>query len=705
MFIDSGGKCGGALTQFPESCIEPDPCSQGAPSSGPDASYIYFVPWDFDNVGTHAYPPRTSLSHLNQLSTIPARFAGLGLDACDVFAIRYLLIFHEDQKTLTLLATSTGAPIFVDEPRGDAQREPKSITQKPHPITNAYKDTRLPSATPGIHLSISSLSQTALEPIVPFGVMLPLPSKSHENGSPLGEDYGWKHPSKGSFKGQLTNKLSPVQVHDHEKVDVLFNSWNGLASQIALDGNSVSLSKPSTPPLTSPIYEIRTGSFTFEVSHKSKSGLIINSQTLLSDEVATTEKIPIPLRFFVPTVAIGSNIITLSSLAASTPGPRLQTITLDSKAFVLSELYPLAIMIDSQTLTAGEVITAKGSPVSLPGANNAFAVGDRTLALPSLHLSTPGLHINEAIINSLTFLVSELPSSAVLIGSQTLTPGNRIIVQDEPISLLPKNRELLLGDRTVKLQPLTTPETSLSVGEVAIGSTTFNFSILSPSSIQIGSQILKPGGVITVNGHQVSFLLSTPTSTVERNIFPKPKVADVSVQTIALGKEKLLISHDPSSRIIIGTQRLAPGSAIVYHGKAISLPTSGSVIVAGSSTSHLLPVTVSFAPEAKESHSFELGQLSLSGLAAQVSDKAISSSTTVKSTRIPSSTARQENRFMSKSALATTAETATETATATATGTEGSTKTNGVAVSNRLKSHWKLISSLFLGGYIAACLL
>lgn len=376
-----------------------------------------------------------------------------------------------------------------------------------------------------------------------------------------------------------------------------------LVPWIIVDGSSVPLATPSSPPPNSLVHEIRIGSSTFQVVDKSKSGLIIESQTLLPGEVATIQNIPVSVLPFVPTLAIGTNTITLSPLVAPTPGSRLQTITLDSTSFVVSQLSSLAIVIDSQTLTAGGVITAKGIPVSLLNAHNAFVVGDRTLSIPSLPTLAPAFPTNEAVINSLTFPVLRLPSSAILIGSQTLVPGSKIIVQGIPVSLLPGNNELLVaGKKTVNLRPLTAAsQTSLPVkGEVIIDLTTFNYSILSPSSIQIGSQILKAGSGIMINGHHVSFMPSPsiPPVTMEKNIIlrPKLKVADDTFvfQTITLGKDKdnlIILTRAPSfPGVLIGAQTLTPGSAIVYHDQTISLPTSASVIVVRNTTFSLPPL-------------------------------------------------------------------------------------------------------------------
>lgn len=157
------------------------------------------------------------------------------------------------------------------------------------------------------------------------------------------------------------------------------------------------------------------------------------------------------------------------------------------------------------------------------------------------------------------------------------------------------------------------------------------------------------------------------------NILPKPKSPDVSIQTIALGKDdNLIITQASSSRIPIGAQTLAPGSAIVYRGKTISLPTPGSAIVVGKAA-FLLPPFPTSAFETKGSHSIELGPSFLSGSAVKVSEEGISSFTTAKSDQVPSSTARQENRLPSQIALPTT------------TGIEG--LPNG-AGENRSKSQW-----------------
>ena len=429
----------------------------------------------------------------------------------------------------------------------------------------------------------------------------------------------------GLFKSPLfdtkpaNNAASEASVgskqDDREKLAVL-DETPELVPWIIVDGSRISLLTPSSLPFDSPVDKIRLGSPTLEVLDKSKSGLIIGFHTLLPGDAVTTQRVSTSALPFPPTLAIGSNTMSLSVVAASTPGPQLQTITLDSTSFVVSRLFPSAIVIDSQTLVPGGVITAKGRPVSLRGADNALVVGDRTLTLPSFPTPAPGLPvINGAVINSLTFPVLRLPSSAVLIGSQILVPGSRITVQDTPISLPSENDQLLVGDKTVRLRPVTAaPQRRLPVmGQVAIDSTILEYSMFSPSSVKLGSQMLKLGSVITINGHHVSFILSPSIpSTVESNInkilLPKPKLADsdtLIIQTIALGdnennnnknNEVLILTRAPSSpsEIIFGTQTLAPGSpAITVNGQPISLlllPSASAIVLGSTLTVPLPPV-------------------------------------------------------------------------------------------------------------------
>ena len=102
--------------------------------------------------------------------------------------------------------------------------------------------------------------------------------------------------------------------------------------------------------------------------------------------------------------------------------------------------------------------------------------------------------------------------------------------------------------------PLPTSSKGLPVtGRVRIGSTTFNYSLLSPSSIQIGSQILTPSSVIAINGHHVSFVRSPastpPKSTVGRsnnNIRLKSNVVD----STAREKTRFLQTSSERSRIL-----------------------------------------------------------------------------------------------------------------------------------------------------------
>lgn len=316
--------------------------------------------------------------------------------------------------TLTLLTTSLGAPVYVDGAREDAKQNQKSIVQKLASITNAAKDIKLPSATPGIHMLISSLSEIAVKAIVTLDV--PVPFREDISETALSQLSSNQLP-KTLPKDQLANEKEEMLTNTSEQVGESASTQGPeprptneppaltqkaeksmpapitspdpgsfLKSDRLPNGNSVSLPTPPSPPSSSPVCKIRIGSSTFEVRHQSKSGLIIGSQTLLPGDVVTIQNVPISISYppFAPTLAIGGHTTTLPSLATSTPNPRPQIITLASETFLVSQLSPATIVIDSQTLTPGGVITANGRPVSLLSAKNAFIVGDRTLALPPL---------------------------------------------------------------------------------------------------------------------------------------------------------------------------------------------------------------------------------------------------------------------------------------------------------------------------------
>lgn len=105
--------------------------------------------------------PSNVLSYLNQLFTISKQFSGIDLNNCRYG--QYVMGFgHEAAHTLTVLTTSTRAPVFVDGPREDAKQNENSTIQELDPTMSADKTINLPTATPGAYLSISPLSRTAL---------------------------------------------------------------------------------------------------------------------------------------------------------------------------------------------------------------------------------------------------------------------------------------------------------------------------------------------------------------------------------------------------------------------------------------------------------------------------------------------------------------------------------------------------------------
>lgn len=186
-------------------------------------------------------------------------------------------------------------------------------------------------------------------------------------------------------------------------------------------------------------------------------------------------------------------------------------IIFDFLSFVVSQIFPSKIVIDSQILTSNEVITIKNKLIFLLNVNNVIIVDDKILIFFFVFISTFYLHIiNEIVIEFFIFQTLRLSFSIFLIEFQILISNNKITIQNKSIFFLSKNDEILVENKIAEFQFFTKTTifstSSFLTNQMIIDSTTYKYSMFSFSFIQIESQILKTKNVITINEHHVSFM-------------------------------------------------------------------------------------------------------------------------------------------------------------------------------------------------------
>jgi hypothetical protein len=229
-------------------------------------------------------------------------------------------------------------------------------------------------------------------------------------------------------------------------------------------------------------------------------------------------------------------------------------------------------------------VVAKPSVVQAPSPDSTSHNGDGSPArIPSV-LSPTGQTIGT--IGTAPLVI--LPSSVVVLGSQTLIPGAAPITFDgNPVSLVPQGTAVVVGTRTSAL-----PEVGVPVNQprpppiLTLGSLTLTPNAATQFFIAPG-QTLTPGGTAIVSGTLVSLAPSASLVVFgsSTQFLPAPIPAPTPKPSIVFGGSTF--TAVPGSTFVIAGQTLAPGSEIEVGGTKVSLAPSASFVVIDGATSAL----------------------------------------------------------------------------------------------------------------------
>ena len=357
--------------------------------------------------------------------------------------------------------------------------------------------------------------------------------------------------------GQITVSGTPISLASDASVAVIGSSTQSLQYAITT---------------TNPLGQDHVLSFDGStITADSSSAFVIAGEILTPGGEITVSGTPISL-------GSGGNVAVVGSrtqqLALPTPTDQGRILTFAGSTFTAdgSSIFTIA----GQTLSPGGAITVSGTPISLvPGASIAV-VGSSTQQLGSPTPTDQG--------RLLTFAGSTFTadSSVFTIAGQTLSPGGVITVSGTPISLGPSATIAAIGRSTQILAFTKEPEPSKVL---TFGGSTYTAD--TNSYFVIAGQTLTPSGAITISGTPISL---APSATVA--------VIGSSTQTLAstAGTEtpKVLTfrgssyTADTNSDFVIAGQTLTPGGVITVSGTPISLGSSATVALVGSSTETLL---------------------------------------------------------------------------------------------------------------------
>jgi hypothetical protein len=182
---------------------------------------------------------------------------------------------------------------------------------------------------------------------------------------------------------------------------------------IIINGATPTPDSGSAPTSTAPPAVVVVGSSS--ITANSASGFVIGNQTLFPGSAITT----------------GGEVITLP-LPSSTTGPITAEAT-TTPVFVvggstLTENSQSDLVIGSQTLTPGGVLTIGGQVVSLSPTGNAVIVNG----------ADPSTFITE------TASIVPPPVTSLIIAGQTLTAGGRVTVGGDILSLAPSGTGIVV---------------------------------------------------------------------------------------------------------------------------------------------------------------------------------------------------------------------------------------------------------------------
>ena len=367
-----------------------------------------------------------------------------------------------------------------------------------------------------------------------------------------------------------------------------------LGSSIAIIGSSSTRVLPAAMPTaivpTATYREMKFGDQTYTASGSTPQ-FIIASQTLTPNGVVTVSGTPIHLQSGASAVVIGSSTQPLAPTIASSPNNAVaaEEITFGGKIYTASGPSP-EFVIGGQTLTPNGVITVSGTPIHLQPGASAIVIGSSTQSLAPI--VTSNLDGDVVTAEEMTFggkTYTALGSTPEFtIAGQTLTPNGAITVSGTPIRMPSGGSVVIVGGSTQSLATITAtnPASMATIADITFGGQTYTAD--SASRFRIGGQTLTPGGVVTVDGTQISYapgasvvIVGSSTQSLATITATNP-ASMATIADITFGGQTY--TADSASRFRIGGQTLTPGGVVTVDGTQISYAPGATDVVVGSST-------------------------------------------------------------------------------------------------------------------------
>ncbi|KAK0510969.1 hypothetical protein JMJ35_006521 [Cladonia borealis] len=234
-------------------------------------------------------------------------------------------------------------------------------------------------------------------------------------------------------------------------------------------------------------------------------------------------------------------------------------------------------VVTGDTLAPGSSINPFGIPIYLVS-DGVVAVIGSDLAKQSLITSKSVQLTPQLMIAGATYTADS--ASRFIIAGQTLSQGGAITVSSTPISWAIGGATVIVGMRSQALVP--TPKVLI----LTFGGSQYTADV--SSAFSIGSQILTPGGAITISNTPIS-LVPGGTIAVEGTSSQLLAFDPSPAQASVLTWNGITHTADKSSAFTIEGQTLTPGSSIIVSGTQISLAVGGTLAAVGTSIQLLTP--------------------------------------------------------------------------------------------------------------------
>ena len=280
-------------------------------------------------------------------------------------------------------------------------------------------------------------------------------------------------------------------------------------SAITISGTLVSLASDASNAVVGSNVEELTDIDIIPTAVRTTGGAIyqIAGQTLTPGGTVTVSGTPVHIPSGASVAVIGSStyILAPATSTAVVPTATYREITFGDQTYTASGSTP-EFIIAGQTLTPNGAVTVSGTPIHIPSGASAVVVGSSTQSLAPIIATSPD---NVAIAAEMTFGGKTYSASGstpeFLIAGQTLTPKGAVTVSGTPIHIPSGASVVVVGSSTQAIATViaTSPTDVATVGEITFGGQTYTAD--TASQFRIEGQTLTPGGVVTVDGTQVSY--------------------------------------------------------------------------------------------------------------------------------------------------------------------------------------------------------